>query len=62
MDNQTVRHFTKWRKILLCLISFSYRLLDIPIRKDRNPLLWIRFDAFARQMIINHSSEEIYLM
>ena len=47
---------------VLSNLSFSYRLLDESISKDRNTLFWIRFDAFVRQMISNSSSEEIYLM
>jgi hypothetical protein len=35
--------------------------LDISIKKDRNTLIWIRFDAFAKQLINNSHSQEIYV-
>ncbi|CAF1143273.1 unnamed protein product [Rotaria sordida] len=40
---------------------FTYRLLDISIKKDRNTLIWIRFDAFAKQLIYNTHCQEIYV-
>ncbi|CAF4609028.1 unnamed protein product [Rotaria sp. Silwood1] len=40
---------------------FTYRLLDISIKKDQNTLIWIRFDAFAKQLIHNTHCQEIYV-
>jgi len=40
---------------------FTYRLLDMSIKKDRNTLIWIRFDAFAKQLINNSHCQEIYV-
>ena len=31
------------------------------MRKDRNTLIWIRFDAFAKQLIHNTHCQEIYV-
>jgi len=42
-------------------LRFTYRLLDISLKKDRNMLIWIRFDAFAKQLINNSQCQEIYV-
>ncbi|CAF1294696.1 unnamed protein product [Adineta steineri] len=43
------------------LKPFIYRLLDVSLKKDRNTLIWIRFDAFAKQLIYNTQCQEIYV-
>jgi hypothetical protein len=43
------------------MIRFTYRLLDISVKKDRNTLIWIRFDAFAKQLIYHNHCQEIYV-
>ncbi|CAF3255168.1 unnamed protein product, partial [Rotaria socialis] len=40
---------------------FTYRLLDVSIKKDRNTLIWPRFDAFAKQLIHSTHCHEIYV-
>ncbi|CAF4754923.1 unnamed protein product, partial [Rotaria sp. Silwood2] len=40
---------------------FIYRLLDVSIKKDCNTLIWIRFDAFVKQLIHNTHCQEIYV-
>jgi len=62
MDYQIVRFIIKIKSLKTNILHrFTYRLLDISIKKDRNTLIWIRFDAFAKQLINNSQCQEIYV-
>ncbi|UJR09779.1 hypothetical protein I4U23_014006 [Adineta vaga] len=41
--------------------SFTYRLLEVFKNKERNTLIWTRFDAFTKQLINNTRCQEIYV-